>query len=189
MKAQHLGLMGLALLIGATDLLIKGVGLALAGVPVLLVFGFALPTLRRHLQDTRFWLGVMLLAALLASLASLLLQAGAYELHRAIGPYVYLLALPCLQLAAMDATDALDGLRAGALFGLLALLLGVLREALGHASLFAHFDWLLGSIALKWRLQFGADGIPLFALAPGAFILLGTLMALWRQLTKKTADS
>lgn len=189
MKAQHLGLMGLALLIGATDLLIKGVGLALAGVPVLLVFGLALPTLRRHLHGVPFWLGAMLLAALLASLASLLLQAGAYELHRALGPYLYLLVLPCLQQAAMDTTDALDGPRAGALFGLLALLLGALREALGHASLFAHFDWLLGSIALEWRLQFGADGIPLFALAPGAFILLGTLMALWRQLTKKTADS
>ncbi|MCO6055606.1 NADH:quinone oxidoreductase [Pseudomonas sp. MOB-449] len=189
MNARHLGLMGLALLIGATDLLIKGVGLALAGLPVLLIFGLILPMLRRHLQETGYWLGAMLLAALLTSLAGLLLQAGAFELHRALGLYPCLLVLPCLQLAAMESTDAVDGLRAGLVFTLLALALGALREALGHASLFAHFDWLLGPVALGWRLQFGADGIPLFALAPGAFILLGTLLALLRHLTNRTADS
>ncbi|MDH4585671.1 electron transporter RnfE [Pseudomonas sp. BN415] len=189
MKASHIGLMGVALLVGATDLLIKGVGLALASLPMLLLFGLALPTLRRQLGGAAYWLGALLLAALLASLANLLLQAGAYELHRALGPYVYLLVLPCLQLAAKESTGALDGLRIGLAFSLLALLLGTLREILGHASLFAHFDWLLGPTALGWRLQFGADGIPLFALAPGAFILLGTLLALSRRLTNRTADS
>ncbi|NWL78943.1 electron transporter RnfE [Pseudomonas taiwanensis] len=189
MSVRHFDLIGLALLLGATDLLIKGVGIALAGLPVLVVFALVLPILRRHLQDAGYWLGALLLAALLASLASLLLQAGAFELHRALGPYLYLLVVPCLQLAAMASTDAVDGLYAGLVFTLLALLLGALREALGHASLFTHFDWLLGPVALGWRLQFGADGIPLFALAPGAFILLGTLLALLRHLTNRTADS
>ncbi|AOE84168.1 Rnf-Nqr domain containing protein [Pseudomonas sp. TCU-HL1] len=189
MKARHLGLTGLALLIGATDLLIKGVGLALAGLPVLMLFGLALPALRRQLEGPAYWLGAVLLSALLASLATLLLQAGAYELHRALGPFPYLLVLPCLQLATEDTTDTLDGLRAGTAFAVLALLLGALREALGHASLLAHVDWLLGPATLGWTIQFGADGLPLFALAPGAFILLGTLLALWRRLTNRTADS
>ena len=188
MNASHLGLMGLALLAGATDLLIKGVGLSLVGLPLLLLFGLALPPLRRHLEGASYWLAALLLSASLTSLAALLLQAGAFELHRAFGPFLYLLALPCLQLAAQDRTDSLDGLRAGVLFALLALLLGALREALGHASLFAHFDWLLGPAALDWRIRFGADGLPLFALAPGAFILLGTLLALWRHLTHKNAE-
>lgn len=189
MKASHFCLLGLALLTGATDLLVKGLGLALVGLPVLGLFGLALPLLDRHLTGKAHWAGALLLCALLTSLAGLLLQAGAFELHRAYGPFLYLLVLPCLQLAAQERTDALDGLRAGMLFALLALLLGALREALGRASLFAHFDWLLGPVALGWRIQFGADGIPLFALAPGAFILLGTLLALWRRLTNQTADS
>ncbi|MNY74023.1 electron transport complex RsxE subunit [compost metagenome] len=71
---------------------------------------------------------------------------------------------------------------------MLALLLGSLRELLGHASLFAHLDWLLGPVALDWQLKFGADGIPLFALAPGGFILLGSLIALWRALSTSHAD-
>ncbi|MCY1290278.1 Electron transport complex subunit RnfE [compost metagenome] len=189
MNANHLGLLGLALLIGATDLLVKGLGLALVGLPVLCLLGLALPLLDRHLDGNAHQLGALLLSALLVSLAALLLQAGAFELHRALGAFVYLLVLPCLQLAQRDRRDALEGLRAGLVFALLALLLGGLREALGHASLFAHFDWLLGPTALAWRIRFGADGIPLFALAPGAFILLGTLLALWRHLTNKTADS
>lgn len=189
MKSSHLGLMGLALLIGATDLLVQGVGLALTGLLLLSLFGMALPALRKHLEGSAYWLGVLLLAGLLASLASLLLQASAYELQRALGPFVYLLVLPCLQLAAKESGEPLDGLRTGLAFAVLALLLGALRELLGHASLFAHFDWLLGQSAQGWHLQLGADGIPLFALAPGAFILLGTLLALWRHLTNKTADS
>ncbi|MDH4560682.1 Rnf-Nqr domain containing protein [Pseudomonas sp. BN411] len=188
MRPGHFGLMGLVLLLGATDLLVKGLGLAMTALPVLLLFGVALPALRRHLEGAGYWLGALLLSALLASLASLLLQAGAFELHRALGPYLYLLVLPCLQLAARESTDILDGLGAGLAFALLAVLLGTLREVLGHASLFTHFDWLLGPLALGWRLQFGADGIPLFAVAPGAFILLGTLLALWRRLTTRTAD-
>ncbi|MDA8482859.1 NADH:quinone oxidoreductase [Pseudomonas resinovorans] len=189
MRPGHFGLMGLALLIGATDLLVKGLGLAIMALPSLLLFGVALPALRRHLEGAGYWLSALLLSAMLASLASLLLQAGAFELHHALGPYLYLLVLPCLQLAASESPDTLDGLGAGLAFALLAVLLGTLREVLGHASLFAHFDWLLGPIALGWRLQLGADGIPLFAAAPGAFILLGTLLALWRRLTTRTADS
>ncbi|WP_044871697.1 Rnf-Nqr domain containing protein [Pseudomonas sp. LFM046] len=189
MNPGYIGLMGLALLVGATDLLVKGAGLALIGLPLLTLFGLALPLLDRHLTDTAYWLSALLLSALLVSLASLLLQAGAYELHRALGPFPYLLVLPCLQLALRERADALEGLRAGLFFALLALLLGASREALGHASLFAHFDWLLGPAALGWPLQFGTDGIPLFALAPGAFILIGTLLALWRRLTNRTADT
>lgn len=189
MNTHHFGLMGLALLVGATDLLVKGLGLALAGLPLLLLFGLALPALRRHLEGVGYWLGALLLAALLASLANLLMQAGAFELQRAFGPYLYLLVLPCLQLASEISTGPRDGLRAGLTFALLALLLGALREVLGHASLFAHFDWLLGQVALPWTLQFGADGIPLFVLAPGGFILLGTLLALVRRLTTRTPDS
>lgn len=189
MRPCHFDLMGLALLLGATDLLVKGLGLAITALPVLLLFGVALPALRRHLEGAGYWLGALLLSALLASFASLLLQAGAFELHRALGPYLYLLVLPCLQLAASESTGRLDGFGAGLAFALLAVLLGALREVLGHASLFAHFDWLLGPVAQGWRLQFGADGIPLFAAAPGAFILLGTLLALLRHLTNRTTDS
>ncbi|BAN47305.1 Rnf-Nqr domain containing protein [Metapseudomonas resinovorans] len=189
MKADHLGLLGLALLLGATDLLVKGLGLALLGLPVLTLFGLALPLFDRHLTGNAHWLGATLLSALLVSLASLLLQAGAFDLHQALGPYPYLLVVPCVHLALRERPDALEGLRAGLAFALLALLLGALREALGHASLFAHADWLLGPTALGWQLQLGANGIPLFALAPGAFILLGTLLALWRHLTNRTADS
>ncbi|MFC5695427.1 Rnf-Nqr domain containing protein [Pseudomonas sp. GCM10022186] len=189
MNASHLGLMGLALLVGATDLLVKGMGLALLGLPLLTLFGLVLPLLDRHLTGHAHGLGALLLAALLVSLGNLLLQAAAFELHRALGPFPYLLVLPCLQLAQQERPDAFEGLRAGLVFALLALLLGALREASGHGTLLAHLDWLLGPTALDWHLQFGADGIPLFALAPGAFILIGTLLALWRRLTNRTADS
>ena len=50
MRPGHFGVMGLALLLGATDLLVKGLGLAMTALPVLLLFGVALPALRHHLD-------------------------------------------------------------------------------------------------------------------------------------------
>ncbi|MBT8764608.1 Rnf-Nqr domain containing protein [Metapseudomonas boanensis] len=173
------GLLGLAVLVGACDLAVKGLGLALAGLPLTALFGLLLIPLRSHLDGPAYWLGVLLTTALLVSLIDLLMQAWAFELHRSLGPFLALLTLPCLQLAQAPSST----LRAGCIFALLALLLGCLREVLGHAGLFAHLDWLLGPVALGWQLKFGADGIPLFALAPGGFILLGILIALWRTLS------
>ncbi|MGQ7814988.1 Rnf-Nqr domain containing protein [Metapseudomonas furukawaii] len=189
MKTLHPSLLGLALLVGATDLLVKGVALALLGLPLLGLFGLALPLLDRHLQGAAHWLAALLLASLLVSLGNLLLQAGAFELHRALGPFAYLLVLPCVQLAHQERQDAFEGVRAGLALALLALPLAALREILGQGSLLAHADWLLGPGAATWRLALDGAGIPLFALAPGAFILLGTLLALWRRLTTTRTDS
>lgn len=172
-------LLGLAPLLGASDLLVKALGLALAALPLLALFGLLVLPLRRRLEGTAYWLGALLLAGTLLSAIDLLLQAQAFELHRALGIFLPLLALPCLALAQQEPLQPWDGLRQGLGFALAALALGALRELLGQASLFAHGDWL-GLGALYWQAP--ASGSPLFALAPGGFILLGLLLALQRHL-------
>ena len=76
------------------------------------------------------------------------------------------------------------GLRPGLLFALAAVLLGALREALGHGSLLAHADWLLGPAASSWRWSTGS---PLLTHAAGAFILLGLLLTLLRHFNQDDA--
>lgn len=176
--AIALPLLGLAPLLGASDLLVKALGIALVALPLLSLFGLLLPVLRRALSGHALWFGALLLAGVLVGLAQLLMQAFAFELHRALGPFPALLALPCLLLlVASEPAGPGTGLRQGLLFATCALLLGALRELLGHASLLLHGEWLsLG--ALHW--QAAADGLPLFASAPGGLILLGLLLALVR---------
>jgi len=170
--ARTAALLGLAPLLGASDLLVKALGLALVALPLLAGVGALLPWLHRHLAGRAFWLGTLMLAGCSVALADQLLRAFAYDLHQALGPWLWLLALPCLHLALEAPGRACDGLRAGLAFSLLALLLGALREGIGHASLLAHGDWLgLGTLGLA----FAGHGVPLFASAPGGLILLALL--------------
>ncbi|MGH8437100.1 MAG: Rnf-Nqr domain containing protein [Pseudomonas sp.] len=183
-----LSLLGLAPLLGASDLLVKALGLALAGLPVLAGVGLLLALVHKRINGTAYWLAALLAACTLVSCADLLLQAFAFELHRALGPFLALLILPCLQLIQTEPQRPSTGLVLGLVFALSSLLLGALREALGSGTLFAHMGWLFGQGAAQWQLDLTyLGGLQLFALTPGAFILLGLLLAGGRRLfTVKT---
>ncbi|WP_137818817.1 Rnf-Nqr domain containing protein [Pseudomonas sp. 2FG] len=188
LPSTPLSLLGLAPLLGASDLLVKALGLALAGLPVLAGFGLLLALVHKRINGTTYWLAALLIACTLVSCAELLMQAFAFDLHHALGPFLALLILPCLQLAQGEPQRPSSGLALGLVFALSALLLGALREALGSGTLFAHMDWLFGQNAAHWQLGLAQfSGLQLFALAPGAFILLGLLLAGGRRLfTVKT---
>jgi electron transport complex protein RnfE len=64
-------------------------------------------------------------------------------------------------------------------FGLVLVLIGAARELLGTGALFANMHLLFGPIANDWQLTLVADykGFLLAILPPGAFIVLGLLIA------------
>lgn len=170
-------LAALAPLLGATDLLVKTLGLSLVALPMLALLG-VLATLLQRLDSTLRTLLVVLVACAVLSFADLLLHAWALELRQALGIF-----LPLLLVALLDAPgNAREGLRQGGTFVALALVLGALRESLGSGTVFSHADWLFGPAAGSWALQLpGFSGLPLFARVPGAFIVLGVLWALARS--------
>ncbi|WP_263138747.1 Rnf-Nqr domain containing protein [Pseudomonas sp. RIT-PI-AD] len=172
--------LALAPLLGATDLLGKAIALGLAGVLVFGGFGLLFALLRRWLPDPAQWGAALLLAGTLVALVDLAMQAWAYPLRQALGPFLGLLALPCLQLATRP-VGAFAGVKSGLGFAALAVLLGLLRESLGHGSLFAGNGWL--GMARDAGLALPFAGLPPLSLAPGAFILLGLLLALANHLT------
>jgi len=109
------------------------------------------------------------------------------ELRHALGIFLPLL----LVTVAVAPADLSQGLRQGLLFSSAALLLGALRECLGSGTLFNHAEWLFGPAAGNWTLHVsGFSGLHLFALVPGAFILLGLLWATARRvLSPSSIDS
>jgi len=171
---RPLNWLALAPLLGASDLLVKSLGLSVVALPLLITLGVLAGLLRR--LDATLQRAVLLLAACaLLTVADLLLQATALELRNALGIFLPLLLLAVVQAPA----NALQGLRHGLLFSGVALLLGALRELLGRGTLLSHAEWLLGPTAAGWSAP-SFSGLPLFALAPGAFIVLGALWALSR---------
>ena len=170
-------LLALAPLLGATDLLIKGIAIGLLGLLIQVLCGLALAPLRR-LKQPALALAGLLLGALLTGVSELLLQTLSAELAASLALFLPLLMLPCLGLALEPSHGLWAGLRPGLLFLTLALLLGGLREALGHGSLLTHADWLFGPTVTGWQWS---TGIPLLTHAAGAFILLGLLLAALRH--------
>lgn len=181
--------LGLPVLLGGTDLLVKA--LVIAGISLALLFlcGLFLATWRKALPLADCTLAALLLASTVLSCASLLLQMHSRELFDALALFLPLLVLPCLQLAQREHSTTLSGLRPGLTLAALALLLGLLREGLGNATLLSHADWLFGTHASAWQFSLaGLSGLHLLMLAPGGFILLGLLLALLRPFLHATHD-
>mgnify|MGYP000654319316 CR=1 FL=1 len=179
MNRSHsvIALTGLAALLSCTDLLVKGLSIGLLGLITLTLCGLLLAPLRRVLQGNALLLAALLIGGVLVSIAAVLLQLLSAELYASLTLFLPLLLLPCLVLALDQHGTALAGLKPGLIFATLALLLGLLREGFGQATLLRHADWLFGPVATGWPLSLAnLNGVQLLTLAPGAFILLGLLL-------------
>ncbi|MGB4075888.1 Rnf-Nqr domain containing protein [Pseudomonas sp.] len=180
MNKSHsvIALSGLVALLGGTDLLIKAISVGLLGLILLILCGLLLAPLRRVLQSNALLLAALLIGGVLVSVAAVLLQLLSAELYASLALCLPLLLLPCLVLALDPRATALGGLKPGLIFAALALLLGLLREGFGQATLLHHADWLFGPTATGWQLSLASlNGVQLLTLAPGALILLGLLLA------------
>lgn len=169
-------------LIGASDTLVSALSLALLSLLVISVYGMKMSLLRPRILPSLQLITGTLLAAALTSLAALALQGWAFELHQQLGIYVGLLALQCVVLehsGFFTQSRMPDRLRLFALFTAAMVILGALREGLGHGSFASHLPWLVGitdSNGPGWVLIEGG-GLRLAVITPGGFILLGLLLA------------
>ncbi|MDG9923644.1 MULTISPECIES: Rnf-Nqr domain containing protein [unclassified Pseudomonas] len=179
-----LRLLAFAPLLGCTDLLIKGIAIGLGGLLLIALCNLLQAPLRRHLREHGRLLATLLIGAVLVGGLELLLQTLSAELAAALALHLPLLLLPCLTLALDEQPQARNGLQLGLGFALFAVLLGSLREALGHGSLLAHADWLLGPGFSGWHWS---PVLPLLTQAAGGFILLGLLFALFRHFDQDDA--
>jgi electron transport complex protein RnfE len=114
-------------------------------------------------------------------MVQLLMQAYLPAIYEVLGLFIPLIVVNCIVLGRAEAfaakntvgLSALDGLGMGLGFSLALTLIGAVRELLGTGSLFG------------MNLYSETYGMLIFVLAPGAFIVLGYLMALVQKLLKK----
>ncbi|MEE4204505.1 MAG: electron transport complex subunit E [Halieaceae bacterium] len=180
-------LLGLCPLLAVTNSVVNALGLAIATLFVLVTSNLAVSLIRRVVSNTvRLPAFVMIIAAAV-TVTELLMQAYAYELYQVLGIFLPLITTNCVILGRADAFAAknpllpalYDGLMMGLGFAVVLLALGIIRELLGTGALFADMDLLFGSVASDWQWILVEDYQPLLLaiLPPGAFIVLGLLIA------------
>jgi electron transport complex protein RnfE len=180
-------LLGLCPLLGVSNSVVNAMGMGLATALVLACSNAAVSLIRNAVTDAvRLPAFVMIIAAL-TTCTELLMQAFTYELYQILGIFIPLITTNCIILGRAEAFAAknkvshaaFDGLMMGIGFGLVMVVIGAVRELLGTGALFANMQLLFGPIAANWQLTLFSDykGFLLAILPPGAFLVLGLLVA------------
>jgi electron transport complex protein RnfE len=122
---------------------------------------------------------VIVIIAAFVTIVELVMQAYLPELFESLGLFIPLIVVNCIVLGRAEAfaskntpvSSLLDGLGMGLGFAFALTLLGGVRELLGSSAIFG-IDLVKGDLML------------VFILAPGAFIVLGYLIAIINKLNK-----
>jgi Na+-translocating ferredoxin:NAD+ oxidoreductase subunit E len=193
LRDQNPGLvqmLGLCPLLAVSTSLGNGLGLGLATLVVLVASNLLVSLVGRVLPaEIRIAVFVLLIAALVTCV-ELVVAAWLPGLHAALGIFLPLIVTNCLVLARAEAfasrqpagAAALDGVAMGGGFLLVLVALGSARELLGRGSIGGDLQLLFNGHGAPVGIHvFGEQhGFLLALLPPGAFILLGLMLA-WRQ--------
>ena len=186
-------LLGLCPLLAVTSTVTNALGLGIATLAVLIASNTLVSAIRSYVPQTiRIPVFVMIIASLVTCV-QLLMNAFTYELYLSLGIFIPLIVTNCIIIGRAEAFAsknsikhaAFDGLMMGLGFAAVLLMLGASREILSQGTLFTGIENLLGDWALVLTVNiYHTDSTFLVAaLPPGAFIIMGLLIAL-----KKTID-
>jgi len=181
-------LLGLCPLLAVSTSVANALGLGIATLAVLLTSN-ALAALGgpRLPREVRLAVFVLVIAAAVTAV-ELSMAAWWPGLHASLGIFLPLIVTNCLVLARAESFASreplsralLDGLAMGLGFLVALLLLGAARELIGQGSLGADLHLLFGEGArdAEWRFFDREHGLLIVLLPPGAFVLLGLMLAL-----------
>ena len=180
-------MLGLCPLLAVTGTVVNAIGLGLATLMVLIGSNTIVSLIRNQVSDAVRLPAFVIIIATFVTCAELLMKAFTYELYQILGIFIPLIVTNCTILGRAEAfasknnvaMAALDGFMMGLGFLLVLIALGALRELIGHGTLFADMQLLLGPGAETWKIQpFGENySFLVVILPPGAFLVTGLLIA------------
>ena len=173
-------LLGMCPTLGATSSAINGMGMGLATMFLLICSNVVISLIKNLVPEmVRIPIFVVVIASFV-TLLQMVMQAYVPALYATLGLFIPLIVVNCILLGRAEAFAAknnplssfFDGLGMGLGFTIALTLLGGVREFLGTGKLF--------NIAIMPEDY----GMLIFVLAPGAFIVLGYLIAIVNRLKK-----
>ncbi|WP_300328903.1 electron transport complex subunit E [Accumulibacter sp.] len=181
-------ILGLCPLLAVTSNMVNGVMLSLATILVMAIANVAVAALRNLIpHEIRIPVFILIVAALV-TVVDLVFNAQFHELYQVLGIFIPLIVTNCIVLARVEAfanrnpplQSAFDGVFMGVGMLWTLALLGGLREFIGGGTLFAGIDMVIPALRPWQILPEDYPGFLLAILPPGAFIVLGCLIA-WKN--------
>jgi len=173
-------LLGTCPTLGTTSSALNGLGMGLATTFVLVSSNVAISMLKNIIPDKVRIPAFVVVIAAFVTVVEMVMQAYVPALYESLGLFIPLIVVNCILLGRAEAYAAkntvfksfLDGLGMGVGFTLALTVLGSAREILGTGKVFS------------MTLFPETYGMLLFVLAPGAFIALAYLIAVFNKLRK-----
>jgi len=189
-------ILGLCPLLAVTTNLVNGVMLSLATLLVMALSNFAVSSLRHFIPYEIRIPVFILIAAALVTVVDLLMNAYLHGLYVVLGIFIPLIITNCIVLARIEAFAAknppVQAASDGAMMGVGMLwtlaLIGALREILGSGTLFSGIDLVIPDAQPLQLLPADYPGLLLAILPPGAFIVLGCIIAVKNWIDARQAE-
>lgn len=172
--------LGMCPTLGVTTSAFNGFGMGIATLFVLLMSNALISLLKNFIPDKVRIPAFIVVIATFVSIVDLLIQGFVPALGESLGLFIPLIVVNCIVLGRAEAfaskntvfDSMLDGIGMGLGFTLSLTVIGAIREILGSGSIFGY------------TILPASTNILVFVLAPGAFFVLGFVMAFIRHLQK-----
>ncbi|MBP5325637.1 MAG: electron transport complex subunit E [Pseudobutyrivibrio sp.] len=175
-------MLGMCPTLAVTTSAINGIGMGLSTTVVLVLSNMMISALRNIIPDRVRMPAFIVVVASFVTIVQFLMQGFTPSLYASLGIYIPLIVVNCIILGRAESyasknpviPSMFDGIGMGLGFTVGLTFIGVVREILGNGSAFGVTISALNDYH-----------ITLFGLAPGAFIVLGFLVAIMNVVRRK----
>ncbi len=172
-------MLGMCPTLAVTTSAINGLGMGVSSMLVLIFSNMIISALRKVIPDQVRLPAEIVITASLVTVVDLLMQAYTPGLYESLGIYIPLIVVNCIILGRAEAyatkvtpdLAAFDGLGMGLGFTIALTVIGLVREFLGAGTAFG-FSVFPESV----------EPIGIFVKAPGAFLIIGFIIAIMNAL-------
>lgn len=178
-------MLGMCPVLAVTNTAENGLGMGLASTAVLLGSNTVISLLKKFIPAKIRIPVFIVVIATFVTMVGMVLNAFIPALYSSLGIFIPLIVVNCLILARAEsfasknstAGSIVDGLGMGLGFTLALVSLGIVREIIGYGTLFG-------------MSLFGESFLPatIIAMPPGAFLVLGLLLAVFNKIMAKNVN-
>lgn len=177
--------LGLCPLLAVSTSVVNAISLGLATIVVMALANLAISSLRSFIPyEIRIPVFILIIAALV-TVVDLAFNAWLHDLYLVLGIFIPLIVTNCIVLARVEAYAAknpvgaatVDGIMMGIGFVWVIGLLGLIREFVGQGTLFSGIEMIVPSLHGLQLLPEDYPGFLIAMLPPGAFFVLGLMIA------------
>ena len=178
-------MLGMCPTLAVTTSAINGIGMGLATTVVLVMSNMLISLLRKVIPNGVRMPAYIVIVASFVTIVQMLLHAYVTSLYDSLGIYIPLIVVNCIILGRAESyasknkvlPSVFDGIGMGLGFTIGLTSIGIVRELIGAGTIFG-----------LQVLPKSYEGVSIFILAPGAFLVLAFLCALQNKLGVKGAN-